>query len=545
MTGATTILDPPRPTQTRAAVIPQTARWLPLLLILAMQTVLSVRLIPHSYVSGDEGRYIYAGHQLIYEFWHGGGSPYYETYFSGAPVIYPVLAAIADHMGGLVEVCLLSLAFMLTATTLLFSTTRKLFGYWPGILAAGLFAGLGLTQDLGVLATHDAMSLMLTAVAAYCAVRTSDAEKHATAWLLAIPLVLLAANATKYMTVIFDPVVIALAALQVSDSGWRRMAARITALGLATVGILTLVLFLAGGAYVNGLMFSTLVRRSGTEAVFSAIIAPRSTIVGDSWRWMGVAFVGSIVALVLAALFRKGWREVGLLGLLLLAGIAITVEGLHLHTVESLRKHDDFAAWFACAAAGSVVGWPRLRSRFVGWITALAVGCAAILSGIHYTRLAASTFEAGGSSKPLYVAAALKPYLETPKGRYLIGGLGEDQILYMDHLAVRWFQHFDDLYIKYPIPGRGGDSHGQARGLVCFRLEPHCMYLEGIAGYRAAIRAHWFTLISMFSNHGTWQDAQIESAVEQTPGYVLLTLAGGAPTWIYAPAYQKAQTAQP
>ena len=120
--------------------------WMPLVVILAVQAVLSARLMPGAYVSGDEGRYIYAGHQLIYEFWHGGGSPYYETYFSGAPVIYPVLAAMADHVGGLVAVRLLSLCFMLTATTLLFATTRRLFGYLSGLLAAGLFAGLGLTQ---------------------------------------------------------------------------------------------------------------------------------------------------------------------------------------------------------------------------------------------------------------------------------------------------------------------------------------------------------------------------------------------------------------
>ncbi len=539
MTAGTTILGAPRPIWTRAAVVPQAARWLPLAFILLVQAVLSVRLISHSYVSGDEGRYIYAGHQLIYEFWHGGGSPYYETYFSGAPAIYPVLAAMADHLGGLVEACLLSLAFMLTATTLLFTTTRRLFGYWPGVLAAGLFAGLGLTQDLGVLATYDAMALMLTAAAAYCAVRTADAEKRATAWLLAIPLVLLAANATKYMTVLFDPVVIALAALQVSDCGWRRMAARITALGVATASILTLALFLAGGAYVNGLMFSTLARPSGSQAVFSAVVAPRSVIVGDTWRWMGVTLVGSLIALVLAARSGKGWKPVALVGLLLLAGIAVTVEGLHLQTVESLRKHDDFAAWFACVAAGSGAGLPRLQSRFAGWITALAVGSAAILSGIQYTSLAGSTFEAGGSSRPLYVAAALKSYLAIPHGRYLIGGLGEDQILYLDHLPVRWFQRFDDLYIKYPIPGRGGDSHGQAPGLACFRLEPHCMYLEGIAGYSAAIRAHWFTLISMYGAHGTKQDAQIVTAIDRTPGYVLLTQVGGAPTWIYPPAYHE------
>jgi len=56
--------------------------------------------------------------------------------------------------------------------------------------------------------------------------------------------------------------------------------------------------------------------------------------------------------------------------------------------------------------------------------------------------------------------------------------------------------------------------------------------------YTAAIRAGWFTIISMVGAHGTLQDAEIEQAVERTPGYVLLTDIGGAPTWIYTPAYR-------
>ena len=41
----------------------------------------------------------------------------------------------------------------------------------------------------------------------------------------------------------------------------------------------------------------------------------------------------------------------------------------------------------------------------------------------------------------------------------------------------------------------------------------------------------------MVGAHGTLQDAEIEQAVEHTPGYSLLTTVGGAPTWVYAPAY--------
>lgn len=194
---------------TRAFAVSPVVAAIPVVAILVLQAVLSVRLLHASTVSGDEALYIYSGHQLIHELWHGDGSPYYETYFSGAPVIYPVLAATVDHVGGLALVRLMSCAFMLAATGLLYITARRLFGYWPTVTAIGLFASLGITQSLGVLATYDALALMLMAFAAYCAVRATDSTR----FLLAIPALLLLANATKYATVLFDPVVIGLASL--------------------------------------------------------------------------------------------------------------------------------------------------------------------------------------------------------------------------------------------------------------------------------------------------------------------------------------------
>lgn len=512
---------------------------LPLIAILVAQAILTVRLIPGTYASGDEGRYIYAGHQLIHEFWHGGGSPYYDTYFSGAPVIYPVLAAMADRLGGLVEVCLLSLCFMMTATVALFGTARRLFGYLSGLLAAAWFAGLGMTQDLGALATYDAMSLTLVTIAAYCAVRTGDAEKNRARWLLTLLAALFFANATKYVTLLFDPIVICLAALQVSDSGIKRMAMRILSLGLTALFLDLFALFLAGSAYVKGLLFSTLARSGGTQAVFATVKVPYTDIAAHSWKWMGLAIAGSAAAVVLALVGGKQRRQLALLtGLLFLGGILVTIGNMHLHTLESMRKHDDFSAWFSCLACGSIPSYLiARRSRLGRGAAVFAIAAASLIFGIHYSQTAKSTFEAGGSDTPLKVATALKPYLRLPHGRYLLGGFASDEILYMDSVPVPWYREVDDLYIKYPIPGRGGDSHGQNPGLACSSIKPHCIYLEGIAGYRAAIKAHWFTLISMWGDHGTTQDAEIEQAVEHTPGYILLTRVGGKPTWIYAPVY--------
>jgi hypothetical protein len=73
-------------------------QWMPLVVILVAQATLSARLLSAYSASSDESLYIYSGHQLIYELWHGGGSPYYEEWLSGAPVLYPLLAALADHL---------------------------------------------------------------------------------------------------------------------------------------------------------------------------------------------------------------------------------------------------------------------------------------------------------------------------------------------------------------------------------------------------------------------------------------------------------------
>ena len=517
----------------------------PLLIILAAQAFLTVRLSTGAYASGDEGRYIYAGHQLIYELWHGGGSPYYETSFSGAPVIFPVLAAMADHVGGLMAVRTLSLIFMLVATVMLFLGARRLFGYLPAVVAAAIFAGVGLTQDIGALGTYDAMSTMFMTVAAYCAVRTGAAEKHPVAWLSSIPLALFLANASKYVTVLFDPVVVALAALQVSTLGWRRVRERVIALGLATSLILAVVLFLAGGAYLKGVLFSTFARSGGTSAVFVGTSLSTRVIVSESWSWIGVTVAGSAIGVVLAVA-KRARREFMHAALFLFAGCLVTLGNIRLHTDESMYKHDDLAAWFACMGTGAAIAiLLRDSNRFVKGAVAVAGIAAAVLSGVHYSKTAVSTYQAGDNKIKLVGAAALKPYLELPDGKYLIGGLTSDQTVYLDHLAIPWFRLNDDTYIKYPIPGRGGDSHGQTPGLTCGGASSPpppasgCMYLQGAVGYVAAIRAHYFALISMLGNHGAEfsNDQAILDTVKSTPGYVLLTTAGGAPTFIYAPDY--------
>jgi hypothetical protein len=515
--------------------------WLPLGVILATQAALTIRLIPTGIASHDEAGYIYAGHQLIHELWHGGGSPYYETYFSGAPVIYPVLAAMADHLGGLVAVRLMSTIFMMTATGLSFATARRLFDAFSGIISAGLFAGLGLTQDLGAYATYDAMALMLVAAAAYCAIRSADSNR----WLLAVPAVILAANATKYATFLFDPIVIALAAYRAGT--WRAAAKRFLALSLAVASLSAFTLFLAGAAYLKGILFTTFARKAGEQSIIGATKIPGRVITAETWDWVGVILALGVVALIGTFLTKQNRKHAAVVTILVVAGMLVTFEALRLHSDESMRKHDDYGAWFTSIAAGycvaSFVQSTKVRYfRYVSVVLALA---GVLTSGAHYTALATSTYEAGynsevswPSSKLLPFFAAMKPYLTYPGGKFLVGGVVEDQLPYTDHITIPWYDYVNDVYIKYPVPGRGGDDSGQVRGLACTSLRPGCMYLEGAQGFQAAIHAGWFTLISLVGNHGITLDTVIRQAVAHTSGYVLLTNLGGAPTWIYAPAYR-------
>jgi Dolichyl-phosphate-mannose-protein mannosyltransferase len=516
-------------------------RWVPLALILVAQVALSARLFHLGIASDDEARYIYSGHELIFELWHGGGSPYYETYMSGAPVIYPVIAAMVDHVGGLAAVRLMSTVFMLIATGTLFACTKRLVGYWPGVAAAGLFAGLGLTQDLGAYASYDAMSLVLMALATFCAVHTADGDRHAPRWLLLVPATLLAANITKYPSIVFDPIVVGIAALQVVDQGSHRVISRLVALAASTGLLLALATFIGGDAYVKGVMATTLNRPAGTQPVFDSVYASNGAIISETWSWIGVVLALGAVATLLALLVRPDVKSVVLPALLTVAGLLVTVEAIHLHSVESMRKHDDFGAWFACIAAGYAFAYiPNMASNDrVRHFAASVAGIAVILSGAYYSLSSAATYEAANDTTYLSAFSALRPYF-TDSDRYLLGGFTDDQMLYTDHLSIPWYDYSDDVYIKYPIPGRGGDSHGQTPGRACLVLRAGCMYLDGSAGYRAAISAHWFTMISMVGNHGISQDNVIEQAVRQTPGYVLLTTIGSEPTWIYAPAYEKA-----
>ncbi|HWG15589.1 MAG TPA: glycosyltransferase family 39 protein, partial [Streptosporangiaceae bacterium] len=181
------------------------APW-PLLAVLAVQAALSVRLVWSNTAFSDEALYLWAGHLEWANWIHGTPIPLFPAYFSGAAVVYPPLGALADSIGGLAGARVLSLIFMLAATSLMWGTASRLHDRRAGFFAAGLFATLGPVVKLGAFATYDAMSLGLMALSAWCVVR-AGARRDATGWIAAAAAALALANATAYSSAIFDPVV--------------------------------------------------------------------------------------------------------------------------------------------------------------------------------------------------------------------------------------------------------------------------------------------------------------------------------------------------
>jgi hypothetical protein len=228
-------------------------RPLVLVLVLAVQVALSLRLAWTNTASGEEGGCLSAGRLELAHWLHGMPLPPLAACPSGAPVIYPVLGALASGLGGLGAARILSLGFMLAATVLLRATAARLYGAAAGFWAGAGWALLAPTIRLGAFATADAMALFLLALAAWLAVGGRDRRDPAR-WMLAVAAVLLLANATEYATALFDPVVAAGAALVGSASprgrtAWRRAAFLVSGLIIAIIAAPRI----GGGRYLSGL----------------------------------------------------------------------------------------------------------------------------------------------------------------------------------------------------------------------------------------------------------------------------------------------------
>src|SRR6266542_3187873 len=328
---------PEQPAQAPSQGIPRKGRdlwqapWLPLILL--GQALLSLRLIWSNTAFQDEALYLWAGHRVWSHWLYGAPLPGFSGYFSGAPAVYPPLGALADTYGGLAGARLLSLAFMLLATLLLYLAAYRIFGRPSALFAVCLFAGLGATQFLGALATYDAMAIALLALATCLGLRAADLRP-------------------RHRTVLL----------------------------LTTVAILAVAVRIGGHPYWHGIMSTTLARSSGDIAPVGVLYV--------SATWAGGVMVLALIGTAVVFVISPTWEMRCLSFILAGAAFLAPAEQARIHTITSLFKHIGFGAWFGCIVAGLALAslLEVVPTTKVG--AAVRVGlAAAVLSALAGTAL--------------------------------------------------------------------------------------------------------------------------------------------------------------
>jgi len=441
-----------------------------LLGILVVQAVLSLRLQNTAFE--DEALYLYVGHVELDHFRYGTPvPPGFTAYFSGSPLLYPVLAAAVESVFGLAGARALSLVFMLGATAVLYSLTRLLFNERAGLCAAAAFATTQSTLFLGNFATYDAAAIFLLALAAWIVVRTAPNSAIA-ACFLAAPVAALAV-AVKYAALMFLPTVAMLAALAAfPHRRWGGLVLRGILLPAVTAAILAGALVLAGDDYLHAVRITTTARAAGGADPVDLFL--------DCLEWGG-----GFLALALLGTVAYAWQEsmdemprirrAGNRGRpwrlalgLLLCGTAVLAPAyqMHLHTSVSLHKHIGYGLLFAAPMAG--VGLSRMvgahfrypQLAILAWVMLLALGITQ--SQDLYHAWADST----------RMVATLKSQLK-PGGRYLVESVSVPQYyLRAESTPDQWTSTYAITYM---------DRKGRR--------------LFGERGYQAALRAAYFDVI--------------------------------------------------
>jgi 4-amino-4-deoxy-L-arabinose transferase-like glycosyltransferase len=334
-----------------------------LLAILGLQALLSLHLNNTAY--SDEALYQYAGHMELQHWLHHG--PLYgdfKSYFAGSPLLYPVLAAALDSVGGLGLARDFSLLEMLTVTALLYSITRYLFNERAGLCAAALFSVTESAIFLGHLATYDATCLCLLAFATWLMVYTARFKWPI--FLLAGPIAALAV-AVKYSGLLFLPTIALLPPLIGWPERWRRTLWYPIAFAITVADLLFAAVRLGGHVYLTAVESTVTNRAQGDTSI--------ATIARESLTWGGLIFVLALIGTIAyvwrvrnepdeqiapaGSRLRRATLGLVLTGTALLAPLYQA----HLHTDVSFSKHIGFGLFFAAPMAG--FGLARLLGDYI------------------------------------------------------------------------------------------------------------------------------------------------------------------------------------
>jgi 4-amino-4-deoxy-L-arabinose transferase-like glycosyltransferase len=344
----------------------------------------------------DEGLYLYMGHRVIGNWFHGDRLIEFPgAYFSGAPGVYPPLAALADHVGGLGAARGLSLVFVLLAGLCVYGLGSWLFGSIAGLLANGAFLCNGSVLFQAHLATFDAMMMFLVALAAYLGVR--GARTNNLMYGLGIGAIMTFAFMTKYTGVVFIPVITLLSiAVGWQLAGWR-IVSRALYVVVAAGALTYFWIQLFARDIIPGIETTTLSRKAMAYESTSAMAA-------SLMLWTGPWLIAAAVSFIGAR------RELILRTVLLIGAVIVPLGQIRIHEATSYGKHMAFGMIFAAPLIGDLLSRVLRNTRFRGTPTVAAVMVFLCLMGLQSARrFSTGWIEDGPLVKPLAAAIAVNP----------------------------------------------------------------------------------------------------------------------------------------
>jgi 4-amino-4-deoxy-L-arabinose transferase-like glycosyltransferase len=392
--------------------------------VLAAQATLTAPWMWRTAAFSGEAYYLSAGHQG----WSHLAA--YTTSFPGSPVLYPPIAAVFDSIGGLIAARVLSLLFLLATTALIYLMGDRMFGRIPGVLAALLFAVCGIVVHLGATATFDPMALFLLVLALYAAIRMRDGGIR---WLLICPVALAAANATKYTTLAWDPLVIG----TVLVYGWskKRQAFCLTASVAATVAVLDFGILLLGGAdFATSVLLNTVYRPPRAGPPISSL-----SVLAHAMLMIGLIVLIAIAGVWVSVAQRMPATATAFLCLLVLGAVLAPIEQARLHQINSLDQNMSFGLPFAALGAGYALGaWRQWlgRRQYWGKVIATIAAVVTVITMLIVGRTERVQFRGPGIVLASRVASAIRKNWQTgtfvlvdgtdKTDRYYVPSIGED-----------------------------------------------------------------------------------------------------------------------
>jgi hypothetical protein len=483
----------------RILAVPDGSRWQRLAStwelwgILAAQLGLTTPWLWRTAPFTDEALYLEAGHREWAHWLHHAPIPDYASWFSGAPVLYPPLAAAADSAGGLVAARALSLVLMLASTALIYLTARRLFGgRLPAVMASLLFAICGLVVHYGGFATFGPPAMLLLVAATWAATRIAGGSP---VWLPLCAVALVAADAIKYAALAWDPVVIGVVVLSGWEKGrWRAVGDAASA--CLTAAVLGIGLVMLGGAdFSRGLIDTTVFRSIHMSEANSA-----ASVLLRALALTGVLVVPAILGVVIALARREPIPRTLLLTVFAIASALAAVDQAKIHQLGSLDKNLGFGLPFAALGAGYALSAGRKWAQRFHWGSkAAAVTCVAlVLATLIAGRLQKVQFRGPGIRTASEVVAAVrKDYVP---GTYIVSdGAARMEQYYLPSIRARWW-----VGTFNPTP----QENAAITGLICSGQVSVVVLRKNPAGYN---HPYDLKIISILARSGLFRPGTVTS----------------------------------